>query len=56
MLPDETYLKLLQSSNVRQGEFFNHVLQWIKLKEGPIYAFLSGGAGVGKSVNSLQTT
>ena len=31
-------------------DFFNHVLQWVKLKEEPIYAFLSGGAGVGKSV------
>ena len=35
---------------MRQREFFNHVLYWIKCKEEPLYAFLSGGAGVGKSV------
>ena len=43
-------MKLVQSLNVRQRQFFNHVLQWVKLKEEQIYAFLSGGAGVGKSV------
>ena len=50
MLPDEQYLNLLRSLNLRQREFFNHVLYWIKCKEEPLYAFLSGGAGVGKSV------
>lgn len=35
---------------MKQREFFNHVLQWVKTKEEPIYFFLSGGAGVGKSV------
>ncbi|XP_061178430.1 uncharacterized protein LOC133187077 [Saccostrea echinata] len=49
-LPDKEYLKLLGSLNVRQREFFNHVLQWIKTKTEPVYSFLSGGAGVGKSV------
>ncbi|XP_062616288.1 uncharacterized protein LOC134278001 [Saccostrea cucullata] len=49
-LPDNEYLKLLGSLNVKQREFFNHVLQWIKTKTDPIYSFLSGGAGVGKSV------
>ena len=50
MLPDEEYLQLLRSLNIRQREFFNHVVHWIKCKDEPIYAFLSGGAGVGKSV------
>ena len=50
MLPDEDYLQLLRSLNTRQREFFNHVVHWIKCKDEPIHAFLSGGAGVGKSV------
>ena len=50
MLPDEEYLQLLRSLNTRQREFFNHIVHWIKCKDEPIYAFLSGGAGVGKSV------
>ena len=50
MLPDEQYLNLVRSLNLRQREFFNHVLYWLKCKEEPLYAFLSGGAGVGKSV------
>ena len=50
MLPDEEYLTLLRSLNLRQREFFNHIVHWIKCKDKPIYAFLTGGAGVGKSV------
>ena len=50
MLPDEVYLRLLRSLNLRQREFFNHIIHWIKCREEPIHAFLSGGAGVGKSV------
>ena len=50
MLPDDEYLTLLRNLNLRQREFFNHVIHWIKCKYTPIYAFLTGGAGVGKSV------
>ena len=50
MLPDEEYLRLLRSLNLRQREFFNHIIHWIKCRDEPIHAFLSGGAGVGKSV------
>ena len=50
MLPDEEYLTLLRSLNLRKREFFNHIVHWIKCKDEPIYAFLTGGAGVGKSV------
>ena len=50
MLPDEEYLTVLRSLNLRQREFFNHILHWIKCKDEPVYAFLTGGAGVGKSV------
>ena len=50
MLPDNEYLTLLRSLNLRQREFFNHIVHWIKCKDEPVYAFLTGGAGVGKSV------
>ena len=49
-LPDNDYLKLVASLNIKQREFFNHVMQWIKCKKEPLYAFLSGGAGVGISI------
>ena len=50
VLPDDEYLTLLRSLNLRQREFFNHIVHWIKCKDEPVYAFLTGGAGVGKSV------
>ena len=50
MLPDEEYLNLFRCLNLRQREFFSHVIHWIKCRDEPLYAFLSGGAGVGKSV------
>ena len=50
MLPDDEYLTLLRNLNLRQREFFNHVVHWTKCKDTPIYAFLTGGAGVRKSV------
>ncbi|XP_065942483.1 uncharacterized protein [Magallana gigas] len=49
-LPDNEYLELLAGLNIKQRELFNHVLHWVKTKKEPIYSFLSGGAGVGKSV------
>ena len=50
LYPDEEYLRLLRSLNLRQREFFNHIVHWIKRKDEPVYAFLTEGAGVGKSV------
>ena len=50
LLPDDEYLTLLRSLNLRQREFFNHIVHWIKCKDEPGYAFLTGAAGVGKSV------
>ena len=35
---------------MRQREFCNNIVHWIKCKDKPVYAFLTGGAGVGKSV------
>ena len=50
MIQDDEYLTLLRNLNLRQREFFRHVVHWIRCKDTPIYAFLTGGAGVGKSV------
>ena len=50
LLQNEEYLTLLRSLNLRQREFFNHIVPWIKCKDEPVYAFLTAGAGVGKSV------
>lgn len=47
---DADYHQLIRSLNIKQREFFHHVLNWIKTKDETLYAFLTGGAGVGKSV------
>ena len=44
------YHQLIRSLNIKQRQFYHHVLTWIKAKDEPLYAFLTGGAGVGKSV------
>jgi hypothetical protein len=49
-IPDSDYKELVRSLNRKQYEFFCHVMKWIKTKTEPLHAFLSGGAGVGKSV------
>lgn len=46
----EEYYDLIRCLNIKQREFVLHVLTWIKTKQKPLYAFLTGGAGVGKSV------
>ncbi|MCG7875518.1 MAG: AAA family ATPase [Candidatus Thiodiazotropha endolucinida] len=50
ILSDIDYRKLLQCLNSKQKQFYYHVIHWIKTKDAPLYAFLSGGAGVGKSL------
>lgn len=47
---NEEFLEMVLALNHKQKEFFYHVLHWVKTKEVPLYNFLSGGAGVGKSV------
>lgn len=47
---DQQKYKLLQSLNTKQREFYNHVTNWIQTRDKPLYAFLCGGAGAGKSV------
>ena len=46
---DEDYRSLVATLNKDEKEFFYHVLHWVKTKEEPLYCFLSGGAGVGKT-------
>lgn len=48
-LPDKDYHTLINSLNTKQRNFFYHILHWSKLSNEPLYAFLTGGAGVGKS-------
>ena len=50
ILPDDQYRVLLRNLNTQQRHFHDHVVHWIKTRYEPLYAFLSGGAGVGKSV------
>ncbi|XP_065931772.1 uncharacterized protein [Magallana gigas] len=47
---DEEYRKLTCELNVKQKQFFYHILHSVKTDQLPLYCFLSGGAGVGKSV------
>ncbi|XP_071855229.1 uncharacterized protein [Apostichopus japonicus] len=48
-LPDSEYRTLVRSLNKKQKDFFYYVLHWCKTKQEPLYTFLTGGAGVGKS-------
>ena len=48
-LNDSDYRQLVRLLNIKQKEFFYHVLHSIKTKNDPLALFLSGGAGVGKS-------
>ena len=50
MIRDDEFLKLCDSLNDRQRDYLMHLISRIKNDEGPIYDFISGGAGVGKSV------
>lgn len=47
---ENDYLELIRCLNNKQREFFQHVVTWVTTKDEPLYAFLEGGAGVGKSV------
>ena len=48
-MQDEEHRTMVQSLNKKQKEFFQHALHFIKTRDNPFYAFLSGGGGVGKS-------
>lgn len=49
-IPDEDFLNSLSQLNLRQREFFTHVMQKITSGTEPLHVFLTGGAGVGKSM------
>ncbi|XP_062615938.1 uncharacterized protein LOC134277623 [Saccostrea cucullata] len=49
-MTNELYFQLVSKLNKKQMDFFTHVLHWIKTKKEPLRVFLTGGAGVGKSV------
>jgi len=49
-LPDQEYFDLIKVLNKEQRIFFMQFLHHMKTQATPIYAFLTGGAGVGKSV------
>ena len=49
-ISNEKYMQMVRALNPTQRVFFNHVLHWIKTEDQPMHYFLSGGAGVGKSV------
>lgn len=49
-LKDSEYFSLVQSLNKEQYIFFQLILSWMKNEDKPIYAFLTGGVGVRKTV------
>ena len=49
-IPDEDYYGLLESLNVKQQMILKHILKCVKTKDEPLHLFVTGGAGVGKSV------
>lgn len=49
-MDDNEYYNMYQTLNIQQRTFVNSVLMRYRQKHWPIYVFLSGGAGVGKSV------
>ncbi|XP_078383037.1 uncharacterized protein LOC144665645 [Oculina patagonica] len=48
-MADDDFRKLVRSLNIKQMEFFYHVLHSIKTSDEALRLFLSGGAGVGKT-------
>ena len=48
-IQDTEYRNLVSSLNKEQKEFFYHVVHSVKTQNAPLYSFLTGGAGVGKS-------
>ena len=49
-MPDSEYRNLIRKLNDKQSTILKHVLKHIKTKSDPLFLFLTGGAGVGKSV------
>ena len=49
-MSDYAFRTLAQNLNQKQKEFFYHVYHLLKTQNDPLYVFLSGGVGEGKSV------
>lgn len=49
-MSDDAFRTLAQNLNLKQKDFFYYVYHWLKTETDPLFIFLSGGAGVGKSV------
>lgn len=49
-IPDSDFRAMCQKLNKKQRIFFYHCLHWFKTRTEPLYVFLTGGAGVGKSL------
>lgn len=49
MISDKDYLDLCDSLNEKQRDYLMHILNCFETNEVPVYHFISGGAGVGKS-------
>ncbi|CAC5371096.1 unnamed protein product [Mytilus coruscus] len=53
LLPESIYRETIRSLNKEQKCIFYHISHWFKVNTNePLYAFLSGGTGVGKSVTT----
>lgn len=50
MTDDESYKSLMNTLNVKQQRYHNHVLSTLGIQVDPLYEFVAGGAGVGKSM------
>ena len=49
---DDEYRHMVQILNKEQKQFFYRVLHLVRTSNHPFYCFLSGGAGVGKSLHT----
>jgi len=49
-ISDDQYYKLIRSLNEKQQSALKHILKWIKSDKELLHLFITGGAGVGKSV------
>lgn len=49
-MPDEEYRAMVRKLNTEQRRYFDHFQHQLRHHDGSIYEFLTGGAGVGKSL------
>ncbi|XP_070537517.1 uncharacterized protein [Ptychodera flava] len=49
-MADNELYPLLQKLNKKQKQIFYHIVHWMKTRTEPLHIFVTGGAGVGKSL------